>query len=114
MNYCKRAPFLWGYVVDHNLWLWKKAHKTLFNSEFFCRIFGVVAAATTPAIQYPSVFFHFPDVRNRANHRNALSSDGSNKRIINIYVGDLGHFILPNALDQTFRAVAHKAAPPRL
>ena len=23
-------------------------------------------------------------------------------------------FILPNALDQTFRAVAHKAAPPRL
>ncbi|CAM3185028.1 hypothetical protein RAHE111665_17725 [Rariglobus hedericola] len=75
MNYCKRAPFLWGYVVDHNLWLWEETYKALFNSEFLCRIFCVIAAATTPAIQYPSGFFHFPDVRNRANHRNALRSD---------------------------------------
>ena len=38
------------------------------------------------------------------------SGDGDPYSIIYAKIG----FILPNALDQTFRAVAHKAAPPRL
>jgi hypothetical protein len=91
MNHTKERPRLRRHIVDHHIWLRKKADETRRNTQLLRRCFRVRAAAATPAIEFPTVVLQSSDVTHDVNHRNSLRASGTDQGVIDIDVGDFGH-----------------------
>lgn len=81
-------PLMNGLVVEIGIGLGQKARKACLNAQLARGGLRVRCASRAPQVENDTGFVHCTDLGHYGGHRNALRTDGPDKRVINVYEYD--------------------------
>ncbi len=78
-------------VIDDDPRLRKKGLEAIAEPEFVCDLLAVLGTASTPQIEFRTIRFELPDMRDHFRNGNSSGANRSNQSVVDIDVDDRAH-----------------------